>query len=168
MSNNLTAEFSELSGFNRDILIVIYGKDTPKGTEIMRELESYYNDDVNHGRLYPNLDDLVDSGYLEKISLDKRSNGYILTDDGKGLVQSRQRWEEQMAGDIIGERISSPQTENEEIEFEHTQGSDSSVEDKQGKSNTSSANTSSDDKDEESEFIDGLMDGFGELDGEEN
>lgn len=92
-----TSEFAELSGFKRDLLIVVGGLETPKGLEILDELEKYYDETVNHGRLYPNLDDLVESGYIDKISLNERSNGYNLTDEGKELVERRQHWETQKA-----------------------------------------------------------------------
>ncbi|ELZ20434.1 PadR family transcriptional regulator [Natrinema limicola JCM 13563] len=34
------------------------------GLAIKRELEDYYGTEVNHGRLYPNLDELVDLGLV--------------------------------------------------------------------------------------------------------
>jgi DNA-binding PadR family transcriptional regulator len=48
--------------------------------------------------LYPNLDALVDKGYLEKGSIDKRTNEYTLTDAGRALLAERREWEaEQLA-----------------------------------------------------------------------
>jgi len=34
--------------------------------DIRLSLEEYYDKPVNHGQLYPNLDDLVDAGFVEK------------------------------------------------------------------------------------------------------
>jgi DNA-binding MarR family transcriptional regulator len=43
-------------------------------------------------------DTLVDKGYLEKRSVDKRTNEYTLTDAGRGLLAERREWEaEQLA-----------------------------------------------------------------------
>jgi len=49
-----------LTAFQRDILYVIEGMDTPHGLAIKKQLEAYYETEVNHGRLYPNLDDLAE------------------------------------------------------------------------------------------------------------
>lgn len=86
-------EFAELTGFNRDILIVIAGMDSPKGLEIKDELESYYSETIHHGRLYPNLDELVKQDLVDKFSIDNRSNGYRLTEKGRALLQERIEWE---------------------------------------------------------------------------
>ena len=53
--------------------------DRPYGLSIKRELEVVRGEEVNHGRLYPNLDDLVDAGLLTKTERDKRTNAYGAT-----------------------------------------------------------------------------------------
>jgi len=68
----------ELTGFQRDLLYVIAGSDQPSGQTIRRKLQPYI-DNVNHGRLYPNLDELVDHGLVEKGSQDQRTNYYEVT-----------------------------------------------------------------------------------------
>jgi len=62
------------------------------GLAIKRELESYYGGEVNHGRLYPNLDDLVEFGLVEKSELDKRTNQYELTEDGYEALLEQFEW----------------------------------------------------------------------------
>ena len=57
-----------LTGFQRDILYVIVGLEELHGLAVKAELDDYYEQEINHGRLYPNLDDLVDKGLLEKES----------------------------------------------------------------------------------------------------
>jgi DNA-binding PadR family transcriptional regulator len=47
---------------------------------------------VNHGRLYPNLDDLVEMGLVEKSELDKRTNQYALTDEGYQALLDQLGW----------------------------------------------------------------------------
>ena len=81
----------ELTAFQRNILTVL--AEQPRyGLAIKRELESYYGEEVNHGRLYPNLDDLVSKGFVEKSELDKRTNEYALTDDGIDAVLDGLEW----------------------------------------------------------------------------
>ena len=47
----------DLTGFQRDLLYTIAGKEEPHGLAIKEELEEYYEKEIHHGRLYPNLDD---------------------------------------------------------------------------------------------------------------
>lgn len=82
-----------LTAFQRDVLFVISDLGAPKGLAIKSELQEYYDDDVNHGRLYPNLDDLVEEGYVVKGQRDKRTNEYSLTDQGKDTITTRMAWE---------------------------------------------------------------------------
>jgi DNA-binding PadR family transcriptional regulator len=86
----------ELTGFQRDLLYCIAGADEPYGLGIKRKLEEYGGTEVNHGRLYPNLDTLIEKGYVEKSSIDKRTNSYELTDAGRELLSERDEWEAEM------------------------------------------------------------------------
>jgi len=87
--------WSDLTGFKRDVLEAIQRLDnegeTTYGLAIKRELERVYDEEVNHGRLYPNLDDLVEAGLVEKGELDKRTNSYDLTAEGKSMLEQRAR-----------------------------------------------------------------------------
>jgi DNA-binding PadR family transcriptional regulator len=88
----------DLTGFQRDLLYVASGLDEPHGLGIKEELEQYYDTEVHHGRLYPNLDTLVDKGLVEKSSQDKRTNIYNLTRRGKREIDARQEWENKYVG----------------------------------------------------------------------
>ncbi|GGL57750.1 helix-turn-helix transcriptional regulator [Halocalculus aciditolerans] len=85
-------EFYGLTAFKRDCLVaaatVERTGETCYGLAIKRNLEARYGTDVNHGRLYPNLDDLVDSGLLEKSALDKRTNEYVTTGKAQVVLQA--------------------------------------------------------------------------------
>lgn len=83
----------ELSAFQRDILYAIGGLETPSGTAIKDDLDHYYEVEVHHGRLYPNLDTLVDKGLVEKGKKDDRTNEYSLTDTGLNALEDRRDWE---------------------------------------------------------------------------
>jgi len=84
---------AQLSSFQRDALRVIAlcmaddDAEEPYGLGIKRALSDWYGEEVNHGRLYPNLDTLVESGLVTKQELDKRTNAYRLTDDGADVLQ---------------------------------------------------------------------------------
>jgi len=89
----------DLTGFQRDILYVISGLEEPHGLAVKDELDDYYEQEINHGRLYPNLDDLVDKGLLEKGELDKRTNVYTVTKRGLREIKARREWENQYLED---------------------------------------------------------------------
>jgi len=83
--------WSELSGFKRDAIVACLRRggtpdadpdDRPYGLGIKRELEIMRDVEVNHGRLYPNLDDLADAGLIAKGERDKRTNTYHVTEAG--------------------------------------------------------------------------------------
>lgn len=81
----------DLTAFQQNILVIL-SEEPMYGLAIKRDLESYYGTEVNHGRLYPNLDDLVESGLVTKSELDKRTNQYELTDEGYDAVIDRLGW----------------------------------------------------------------------------
>jgi DNA-binding PadR family transcriptional regulator len=85
----------DLTGFQRDLLYITAGMDEPHGLAIKEELEDYYGTEIQHGRLYPNLDTLVEKGLLEKGEIDKRTNSYTVTDRGEREIESRQDWKDQ-------------------------------------------------------------------------
>lgn len=84
----------ELTGFQRDLLYVIAGFDRPSGQDVKEEIKEQIGG-VTHGRLYPNLDTLVERGLVEKGQLDRRTNYYELTAEGRELLENRRRWENQ-------------------------------------------------------------------------
>jgi PadR family transcriptional regulator, regulatory protein PadR len=91
----------ELTGFQRDLLYVIAGLDDPHGLAIKEELEEYYTTEVHHGRLYPNLNALVEEGFVEKGEVDRRTNFYRLSDHGTRAIESRREWENRRLGTLL-------------------------------------------------------------------
>jgi DNA-binding PadR family transcriptional regulator len=81
-----------LTRFQRDLLYVIAGADRPSGQDIKEEVGQYYEKEINHGRLYPNLDTLVNKGLVEKGQLDRRTNYYAITDEGEQAIEERREW----------------------------------------------------------------------------
>jgi len=84
---------ADMTAFQRDILRVLDLENHQKGLSIKEQLADYYGGEVNHGRLYPNLDDLVNAGFIEKSQRDKRTNDYALTDAGEKALSERDAWE---------------------------------------------------------------------------
>jgi DNA-binding PadR family transcriptional regulator len=93
----------DLTGFQRDCLYVIAGVDEPHGLAIKAELEEYYESEVHHGRLYPNLDELVEKGMVEKGQKDRRTNVYSLTERGTRELVARREWEDSYVEELIAE-----------------------------------------------------------------
>ncbi|WP_306061369.1 PadR family transcriptional regulator [Natronococcus wangiae] len=91
----------DLTGFQRDLLYAVVGLDEPHGLAIKEDLEDYYEKEVHHGRLYPNLDTLVDKGLLEKSQADRRTNVYSVTRRGKREIEARREWEQQYVRDLL-------------------------------------------------------------------
>lgn len=89
--NEQVGVVQDLTAFQQNILAIL-AEEPMYGLAIKRKLEKYYGSEVNHGRLYPNLDDLVTMGLVEKSELDKRTNQYELTEDGGEAVLSRLEW----------------------------------------------------------------------------
>ncbi len=82
---------ADLTLFQHAVLAVI--ADEPRyGLGIKRELEATFYETVNHGRLYPNLDTLVELGLAEKRELDRRSNEYAATEAGVQTLHALTDW----------------------------------------------------------------------------
>lgn len=90
----------DLTGFQRDLLFVIAGLDEPHGLALKEDLDDYYETEIHHGRLYPNLDDLVEKGLVEKGSKDRRTNIYSVTKRGERELEARREWETQYVQEI--------------------------------------------------------------------
>lgn len=84
----------ELTAYQRDLLYVIEGLGSVMGLAIKDEIDEYYTTATNYGRLYPNLDRLVDKGFVTKGSIDDRTNSYALTEKGHQALKARRKWED--------------------------------------------------------------------------
>ncbi|WP_394345781.1 helix-turn-helix transcriptional regulator [Halegenticoccus tardaugens] len=82
----------ELTGFQRDLLTVIAQVGPASGQEIKDELEGVSDDEINNGRLYPNLDRLITKGLVDSSERDRRTNDYHLTDDGRSALRGYLSW----------------------------------------------------------------------------
>lgn len=81
----------DLTAFRRDALVAIAelqaGPEACYGLAIKDRLEAFYDGEIRHGQLYPNLDWLVDRGLVVKGDIDRRTHSYELTDDGHAVIE---------------------------------------------------------------------------------
>mgnify|MGYP006275195933 FL=1 len=82
--------YTELTAFERDILCAAatHIPDRPSGIDLKTALSDRYPEPINHGRLYPALDHLVDAGLLEKGITDGRTNAYTVTPAGLTALET--------------------------------------------------------------------------------
>ena len=72
-----------LNAFQYEVLAGLATTGEIHGLGLKSHLQDRFGyDNINHGRLYPNLDTLVEYGYIQKGTQDLRTNTYALTDDG--------------------------------------------------------------------------------------
>ena len=82
----------QLTGFQRDLLTVIGGLDQPSGQTAKERLEEMSDQEITHGRLYPNLDVLVTQGLINKGDIDRRTNYYELSETGQQALSAYYEW----------------------------------------------------------------------------
>jgi len=86
---------TDLTTFKIDLLVVCARLEQSiphvKGLAIKEGLADIRDEEINHGRLYPNLDDLDDLGMIEKRAqeIDDRTNSYRVTQAGFRLLAER-------------------------------------------------------------------------------
>jgi DNA-binding PadR family transcriptional regulator len=75
----------ELSGFRRDILLILARSEPTNGRGLLDDLSTLRDEDIGDARLYPNLNALVDKGLVEKRENyhDDRSHEFRLADAGR-------------------------------------------------------------------------------------
>jgi PadR family transcriptional regulator PadR len=96
------------TSFRTHIIYIIYGRsgqiparsaghhtslDEPHGLALKDELEDYDEADIYHGRLYPNIDILIEQGLIEEGIKGHRTNDDLLTRRGWQEIDTRSKWE---------------------------------------------------------------------------
>lgn len=78
-----STQFHESGKFKVDILTLLVEKPR-SGADVKRQLEDDYNKEFPHGRIYQNLDWLVDHGYAQKDEngIDGKTHRYEATEEG--------------------------------------------------------------------------------------
>lgn len=86
------AVFLSLRDIKRDVLVVLARDGPQHGLKIKRTLDERMGTDINHGRLYPNLNELAEMELINKGQLTQRANRYEITDPGKRVLASYRQW----------------------------------------------------------------------------
>lgn len=101
----MSDDWADLTGMQRDLLaaaVEVNDGGQPTGQNIREELvESWGYDDVLPGRLYPNLDVLVEAGHVDKYALNGRTNAYEPTVEGEQAVRTRTRQTGRAVGLVV-------------------------------------------------------------------
>lgn len=85
-------DWTDLTGFQRDLLKCIRSIDDdatiPTGKAVKSEIEEMYGESINHGRLYQNLNKLVEQDCIDKVVVDGRTYSYNLTDQAVAMLDA--------------------------------------------------------------------------------
>ena len=81
-----------LTAFQRDLLRALAKTDEQSGLSLKTDLRTYYGEEINHSRLYQNLDELVAHGLVKKRRRDGRTNSYSLTEAATTALDNRDAW----------------------------------------------------------------------------
>jgi DNA-binding PadR family transcriptional regulator len=81
-----------LTAFQRDLLRALAKTNEQSGLSLKTELGTYYGEEINHSRLYQNLDELVAHGLIKKRRRDGRTNSYSLTAAATTALENRDAW----------------------------------------------------------------------------
>ena len=89
---------TDLTAFQTHLLCLIYRFGPVEGVSLQDALEALYPEDINHGRLYPSLDRMVEAGLLSKQTKesDKRRKEYALTGRGEWVAEEYHRFVQEM------------------------------------------------------------------------
>lgn len=89
-----SASCSRIRPFVRSgILLPFFVTSVPIAPECQEFRLTVYESEIHHGRLYPNLDTLVEKGLVNKGELDRRTKFYELTKRGRRELEARREWE---------------------------------------------------------------------------
>lgn len=91
----------ELTGFQRDILFVLGGLGASQGAQLKRELERSRYSSILPGRLYHNLDVLVDRSLVLKRDGAGRANEYQLTPEGRSSIREHSEWQRRYVDEAV-------------------------------------------------------------------
>ncbi|MFH5802009.1 helix-turn-helix transcriptional regulator [Haladaptatus sp. CMAA 1911] len=85
---------TDLTAFQAHLLCLIYRLGPAEGVDLQKALEDIYPEPINHGRLYPGLDRLVEKGLISKQTKesDKRRNAYATVGRGDWAVEEYHRF----------------------------------------------------------------------------
>lgn len=103
-SGSVRADFkpNSLTRFREDILAVL-ADESRYGLAIKREMREYYGEEITHSHVYGNLDKLANMGFAEKTPINKQSNEYSITPEGREWLRARTEWRANRLGYALEE-----------------------------------------------------------------
>lgn len=93
--NMETRPLADIRTTGRDVMHVLAANPNSGVSKLRRELENAYDDAISDQAIYQNLRDLVDDGYVRKTKKEGSRGGgllYVLTDDGREVLQAHRQW----------------------------------------------------------------------------
>jgi DNA-binding PadR family transcriptional regulator len=99
-------DLADYTAFQRDLLWALSHDDTHNGRSLKTELDDYYGEDLDHGRLAQTLDALVEDDFVAKRTHHERTTEYRLTEHGRRALSARQAWQAGHRGDTTSEEHS--------------------------------------------------------------
>lgn len=91
-NDSTSAPLHGINHFRRDLLAVVSRDGPTIGLRVKDAVEEAYGEEVNHGRLYPALDDLLTMGLISKEPVDDRANHYGITARGRRELAAHSDW----------------------------------------------------------------------------
>lgn len=82
----------DLTGFQRDLLVLVASLEECNGLDIKDAYDAITGEDMNTGRLYPNLETLEETGLIDKEVVNRRTNAYRITPRGKRELLAYREW----------------------------------------------------------------------------
>lgn len=101
--DTVVSDLANCTAFQRDLLWALSHDDTHNGRSLKTELDDYYGEDLDHGRLTQALDALVEDDLVAKRARDERTVEYRLTEQGRRALSARQAWQAGHRGDTTSE-----------------------------------------------------------------
>ena len=104
--DTVVSDLADCTAFQRDLLWALSHDNTHNGRSLKTELDDYYGEDLDHGRLAQTLDALVENDLVAKRARDERTTEYRLTERGRRALSGRQAWQAGHRGDTTEEEHS--------------------------------------------------------------
>ena len=104
--DTVVSDLADCTAFQRDLLWALSHDNTHNERSLKTELDDYYGEDLDHGRLAQTLDALVEDDFVAKRTHHKRTTEYRLTEHGRRALSARQAWQAGHRGDTTSEEHS--------------------------------------------------------------
>ncbi|AFK20666.1 DNA-binding protein [Haloferax mediterranei ATCC 33500] len=91
----MSSENTDTLGFEITLLTFVANKYEPDATAVLEEMNAWYDTEFGYQRIYGTLERFNERGLVKKISIDGRSNCYMITQKGATRVKRHRELVEQ-------------------------------------------------------------------------